>query len=149
MQCIKCTLNFSDLNTYFKHITEVHDKCGNDRFKCTLCNEILKNFVRFKKHVKTCFEKYKVLDETEQLRQDVFLEAYNDVEMEDQDITVFRSSIKNSALHLVSKMNANMDISRSFVFETISNFQEFMNEVIDGIYDFTYTFATFFMQILV
>lgn len=133
MQCTKCTINFTNLDVLFKHIEDVHDKSGKDTFKCTLCNEILKNFVRFKKHVRTCFAKNNELNATEQLRQAEFLQAYNDVEMEDPSITAFRSKIKDSALHLVAKMSANMNSSRALVFENISNFQVFMNEVIDGI----------------
>ncbi len=133
MQCIKCTLKFSDLNDLFKHIEEVHDKHGKDHFRCTLCNEVLKNLERFKKHARICFQKNNDLDEFEHEKQAAFLEAYNDVEMEDSNITIFRSQNQNSALHLVSKMSANMDTSRSLVFETISDVQIFLNGVIDGI----------------
>lgn len=134
MQCFKCLQNFNDPNVYFAHIIQVHDVCGKDRYKCTLCNEKFKEFGRFKKHVLTCFPKYNVLDETEQLRQDEFLGAFNDAEIEDESITVFKSKMRKSALHLVSKMSADMNTSRSLAFETISSVQEFMNGIIDGIY---------------
>lgn len=146
MQCFKCTQNFHDVNGYFAHIKEVHEICGKDRFRCTLCNEILKDFGRFKKHVNSCFEKYSVLDENEQLQQLAFLEAYNDAEIEDQSITQFKSKLRDSALLLVSKMSANMDTSRSLVFETIFIFQEFMKVVTDGMF-FTVRQCTFWYDL--
>lgn len=132
MQCFKCTQTFCDIPAYFTHIKDTHEICGKDRFTCTLCNEIFKEFGRFKKHIKRCFDNNSVLSETEQDRHTAFLEAYNAIEIEHHDITAFRSKMKNSALHLVTKMNAHMDTSRSLVYETIAGFQEYISPIIDG-----------------
>lgn len=133
MQCFKCTQIFRDMPAYFKHIKESHDMSGKGRFQCTLCSEILKDFGRFKKHTDRCFDTQSVFNESRQLQQSTFLEAYNAPEIEDHQITVFRSKLRHAALRLVTKMNAQMDASRSLVFKTISNFEEFMDEVISGI----------------
>lgn len=95
MQCFKCLNKYNEPKAYFKHIVEEHRLRGKDRFICTLCAEVLKNFERFKKHVDCCFKKNRVQNEAEETRQAQFLEAFNDFEMEDADLVAFKQTIKN------------------------------------------------------
>lgn len=132
MQCFKCENVFDNPENYFTHLKQTHNLSGKDRYVCTLCDEKLKEFGRYKKHVETCLKKDNVRNEPEQLAHAAFLEAYNDAELENQDISAFRNTIAKSALELVSKMSANMIIPRSLVFETILQVQGFINTIING-----------------
>lgn len=130
MQCFKCTNKFTDPKTYFRHIQEQHELRGKGRYICTLCAEVLNEFGKYKKHVEICFLKNPIEND---LERDEFLEAFNDCEMEDVDITIFKDTAKKSALKIASKMNANMNTPRCLTYEMISEFQTHIDTIVDGI----------------
>ncbi len=123
---------YNDSKSYLQHLQEQHELRGSGRYVCTLCNEVLNKFYKYTKHIEICFKKNHHQNEAEQFRQDAFLEAYNDCEMEDINLTAFKDTVTKSALKLVSWMSANMILPRSLVFEQISQFQTFMDTIVDG-----------------
>lgn len=129
MQCFKCLNKYSNPKTYFDHLKETHELRGKGQYRCTLCAEILNEFGKYKKHVEVCLPKYPPQNE---LENNAYVEAYNDCEMEDVDIAAFKDKVKTSALKLALNMNANMSTTRSLAYETIGQFQTFIDTIVEG-----------------
>lgn len=150
VQCFKCRSSFLNPADLFVHIKEVHKICGNSVYTCTCSctgflfilvsnillilssSEIFNAFGAYKKHVNSCFNKVDVNDEEEVANQTLAVDAYNAVEMKDENVLIFQKTMEAEALKLTCKLNGIMMLPRSLVYKTITDFSKFLQTMVEG-----------------
>lgn len=71
--------------------------------------------------------------ENEVVERNQLIEAYNEVFMELEDVTNFRKLVQKEALEMSCKLSAIMILPRELVYEIITGFEKFQQNVIrDG-----------------
>lgn len=93
---------------------------------------LFNRFGVFKTHVRNCFESIDIEDEQRITAHNDALEAYNTVIKENERVTRFKESARGAALDIALKLNANMMLPRSFVYETMDLFKNFLKMVANG-----------------
>lgn len=130
MTCFKCKQVFNDPETLFVHIKQVHKICGrNCLVQCTLCWKKFSCFSTFKSNVLRCYAASEAARDDEDVKNvevNPALYAY----AVDTDICNFETNLRNAALKLACGLSAKMNWPRQDVFTTISEFNNYISEII-------------------
>lgn len=74
-----------------------------------------------------------VEDEVAVSEQNEFIEAYNAVAIENEEVTNFKESVKKAVLEIACKLNAIMILPRELVYNIFKNFEKLLKtHIIDG-----------------
>lgn len=93
--------------------------------------EVFSQFGAYRKHVSKCFDRMVASDGVAAAELHA---AYNEVAIEIEEVREFKKSLSTSAFELTCKLNAKMFLPRSFVYDTIQDFEKLMKMVVDGKY---------------
>lgn len=137
MRCFQCLQRVNNPEDLFDHLRIVHKIKGNYDYKCCFCPSEFDASGSFKTHIRNCYKKNKEKNQVEQPEEtsmDEAFEIHHDMAMEYLDIVAdFKDLVRKSALNMILKMSANMNIPRNLVFNQINDFEMFIkNTIVHG-----------------